>query len=101
MGHAHARSAARRDDNEREMVEAWRRLGCLWFAMPPGVGFDGILLSASRGVMIVEVKRVQPGRKKWTITEIEQNVRAQVEQLGIAYYIVSTLDEALALVGAE
>lgn len=88
---------AKRDANEREMVEAWRALGGLWFAQPPGSGFDGILLTVN-GVHFVEIKNKDGRGTKLTPNELR--MKREIEARGAEYEIIYSIEQALALVGA-
>jgi hypothetical protein len=85
--------ANRRDANEAEIVEFWRRMGCVWIPMKPGQGFDGLLIDRM-GLFIVEIKGV--GGK---LTECEKDLMDKVESLGEEYYIIRDLQDAALLIG--
>jgi hypothetical protein len=90
--------AAKRDANEREMVEAWRALGALWIPQTLEAGFDGVLLFQGK-THYVEVKAIR--HEKYTLTANEQRASVLIERRGGHYAIVTNMAEALALVGAE
>src|SRR5512146_1022919 len=92
---------AKRDANEREMVEAWRALGALWFPQPEAAGFDGVLVTAAGVVYFVEVKDLREHHNKFYLTEAERRRREELIALGQRYEVVSNMAQALALVGAE
>src|SRR5512146_1557239 len=94
-----AMRAAKRDQNERKMVEAWRACGALWVPMGPDAGFDGVLIFQGCA-HIVEIKQVS-GPKRYTLTQNELHTCLEMERRGVTYHIVCNMTEALALVGAD
>ena len=87
----------RRDANEASLVALWERCGCVWVPMPPGVGFDGILLHYFSGIFIVEIK--MPGSYKLTAKEVA--MKDKLEAHGITYRIIQTEVDAARLIGAD
>lgn len=86
--------ADKRDANEKELVQVWRQVHCMWVPMDRNAGFDGVLISPFTGVHIVEVKN--PARK-WSLTDAEKETKAEVEARGCIYNIVQTVDDAIEL----
>lgn len=91
--------AAKRDANEREMVEAWRALGALWIPMGPDAGFDGLLLFRGK-VHIVEVKDTRQTNGRYQLTTRETMLGLQMAVHGVPYNIITNMTQALALVEA-
>ena len=85
----------RRDENERQLVEFWRAMGCHWVEMSRHAGFDGVLV-ALNGTHIVEVKN--PARR-WALTAAEVARKQAVEAAGGVYHIVETDDDARKVIG--
>ena len=85
----------RRDNNEADILDLWKALGCHWIPQPRQNGFDLVLI-ARNGAHIVEIKN--PARK-WELTEAEQRRKAKVEAAGGTYHIIQTYDDARRLVG--
>lgn len=86
--------ADKRDANEKDLVTVWRRMHCHWIPMDRNAGFDGVLISPHTGVHIVEVKNPE---RKWSLTEAEEKVKAEVLARGARYNIVETIDDAVRL----
>ena len=86
----------KRDDNEANLIELWRRAGCVTIQMSRDAGFDLVVISPRNGVHLVEVK--MPG--KYTLTKNERETCLDVEQVGGVYNIVQTDEQALELVEA-
>ena len=61
--------------------------------MKPGQGFDGLLITP-HAIHIVEIKN---GKRKWSLTDCEQQTKERIEALGQSYDIVENLDDALAM----
>jgi hypothetical protein len=91
--------AAKRDANEREMVEAWRALGALWIPMGPDAGFDGLLIFHGK-IHIIEVKDTSQTNGRYRLTDNEAVMMSIIEHRGAKYTIITNMTEALALVGA-
>ena len=89
--------ASRRDSNEREIVNFWRRVGCDWIPQSREAGFDGLLF-APNGMHIVEIKH--PDTRN-DLTPRERTTKKNVEFHGDKYNIITTLAEAAALIGME
>lgn len=88
--------AQKRDSNEPAIVQALRRVGCVWIPMDKMAGFDAIVISPRTGTHIFEIK--DPA-KKWKLTPAEEKRKAEVETAGGLYCIVTTADQALIIVG--
>lgn len=84
--------AQKRDKNEPEIVEALRRVGCVWIAMDRNAGFDGIVISPRNGTHIYEVKNPA---EKWELTPAEKKRKAEVETAGGVYNVVLGVEQAL------
>lgn len=80
----------RRDENDAEIVEVFRRFGVPFVQGLPGQGFDYIV-GLPGGVKLVEIK--YPGREK--LTDKECKVQ---ELFGDDFVVVTTVEEAIALV---
>lgn len=87
--------ANRRDVNEREIVDFWRQMGCIWIPMVPSQGFDGLLIDRGR-LYIVECKNPAVS---WKLTPAEMELSRRVEDIGGAYHIIETVEAAAALIG--
>ena len=87
---------SRRDDNELQIVNIWRRMGRIWIPQDRNAGFDGILIDHER-VYIVEIKQPKTGR----LTEAEKVCKARIEAMGVPYNIITTLEEAAQLIGLD
>jgi hypothetical protein len=98
---AHGYHIARRDANEKEMVEAWRACNALWFPQPEKAGFDGLLITAAGDIYFVEVKDLRENHNKFYLTDREREASAEIKARGGRYEIVTNITQALALVGAE
>jgi hypothetical protein len=85
----------KRDDNEEEIVEFWRQMGCVWIPMSRTAGFDGVLVDRRIRVFIVEIKNP---RVRWKFTEAEKKLRAEI---GNAYHTIFNRADAAALIGLE
>ena len=89
--------AAKRDRNEKPIIDYWKSCGCIWIPMQPGQGFDGLLID-STGLYIVEIKNAE---YKWQLTTDEAQLKAEVESMGQKYYVIQSLDEAAKLIGMD
>ena len=83
-----------RDDNEPEVFDAYIRIGAYARRMPPGSGFD-LLVILEGQIEIVEVKRIGDNR----LTDVERTFKAAWEAAGGKYHIVHTAEEALGVYG--
>ena len=83
-----------RDDNEPEVFDAYIRIGAYARRMPPGSGFD-LLVILDGHIEIVEVKREGDNR----LTKVEKTFKAAWEAAGGIYHIVHSAEEALAIFG--
>ena len=82
--------AAKRDDNEKEIVEYLRGCGARVQFMDKDAGFD--LLVTYQGIhFVVEVKN--PARK-WKLTDAEKETQEQMEGKGAPYFIIEDIDDA-------
>lgn len=91
------RRAARRDDNEREIIDALRAAGA-YVKQINDEGLADLLVWFGGRCMIVEVKdgKKPPSARK--LTEAEQKFHD--EYPGDNLFIVNSVDEALALLGS-
>jgi hypothetical protein len=87
----------KRDKNERAIVEFWERAGCVWIAQSRYAGFDGLLLSRGE-VYFVEIK--QPSERN-RLTENEKRTKENIEYHGDKYNIITSIEEAAALIFME
>lgn len=79
----------RRDENDSDIVEVFRRFGVPLIQGLPGQGFDYIAGLPS-GIKLVEIKF--PGREK--LTEKEKKVQ---ELFGDDFVVITIVEEAIAL----
>ena len=90
-------SHSRRDTNERAIVQFWRSVGCDWIPQSREAGFDGILFAAN-GMHIVEIKRPEC---RDDLTDNERRTKANIEFHGDKYNVITSVEEAAYLIGAE
>ena len=88
--------ADKRDDNEKELIAFWRAAGCVWVALHPGQGADGILLHRGH-LHVIEVKSTSGGK----LTDCETHMMAECERCQVPYEIVHNLDEAMYVIDSE
>ncbi len=83
--------AHKTDENQSAIIDTLRDAGAYVQIMQPEDGFD--LLVAYRGeLFIMEVKR--PGHIG-ELTQNEKDKRDGVEKMGVPYYIITEIDDAL------
>ena len=82
--------AAKRDDNEKEIVEYLRAAGARVQFMDKDAGFD-LLVTYHGKHLVVEVKNPL---RKWKLTDAEKETQEQMEDKGASYFIIETLDDA-------
>ena len=88
--------AQKRDANEPAIVQALRRVGCVWIPMDKMAGFDGIVISPRNGTHIYEIK--DPS-KRWKLTDAETRRKSEVEAAGGLYCVVLSAEQALIIAG--
>lgn len=79
----------RRDENDGEIVEVFKRFDIPYVQGLPGQGFDYIVQTIF-GVKLVEIK--YPGREK--LTEKEAEV---AKKFGTDFIVITTVEQAIAL----
>jgi len=90
------RRAARRDDNEKEIVAAMREAGAYVKAINDEGLFD-LLVSYRGKTLLIEVKDGAKPPSARRLTEAEQKFHD--EWPGSDLYIINSVEEALALLG--
>ena len=88
--------AQKRDSNEPEIIQALRRVNCVWIPMDRTAGFDAIVISPRTGTHIFEIK--DPA-KRWKLTPAEEKRKSEVEAVGGLYCIVLSAEQALIIAG--
>lgn len=84
-----------RDKNEAALIELWRACGCFVSQMDRMKGYDLVIVCPRTGVHIVEIKNPA---YKWTLTDDEKKIKAEVEAAGGRYNIIETDEQARRLV---
>ena len=87
----------KRDLNENSIVRFWQGLGAMWTPQKREAGFDGLLAYRER-LYIVEIK--QPSERN-RLTQNERETRDCMVMMGIAYNVVTSIEEAAELIGAK
>lgn len=89
------RRAARIDSNQPEIVAALRNAGAVVFHLHTVKNLFDLLVAYKGNVYCVEVKdgNLQPSKRKLTVGEME--CKQKLESVGVTYYVVSSVDEAL------
>ena len=88
--------AAKRDDNEKEIVEFLRACGARVQFMDKDAGFD-LLVTYQGKHLVVEVKNP---KRKWKLTDAEQETKRQIQHADGVYYILENENDArLMLIG--
>lgn len=87
--------AERRDHNEAEIIAALREVGCIVWQCGGLMGYD-LLVCHRTGNYFIEVK--MPDRRD-KLTPNERAKKALIESVGGKYHIVTSVDEALQVVG--
>ena len=82
--------AAKRDDNEKEIVEYLRAAGARVQFMCKDEGFD-LLVTYQGYHHVVEVKN--PTRK-WVLTDAEEKTLEEMEHAGGMYWIIEDITDA-------
>jgi hypothetical protein len=86
--------ANRRDTNEPEILDLFKKMGALWKPMQPGAGFDGLLICRGH-IYVVEIK--MPGKK---LTECEHDMQFACIMNDVVYYVLNSVEDAQAMVEA-
>lgn len=86
----------RPDSNKRELVDFWRRIGCVVLVHDVYAGCDLTLVCPKTGVHLVELKT--PATRA-DLTPREKKLQAELEEVGGKLEIVCDLDEAARLAG--
>lgn len=88
------------DANQPKIVSALRDVGAVWIPTSgdPRIGFDGIVLFRGK-VYIAEIKNGELSLSARKLTDTEQNRKAQIESVGVHYWIIEDVDDALKMLG--
>ncbi len=86
------------DANQREIVAALRKVGCIWIdcSGDPAIGFDGLVIRKGQ-IWIVEIK---DGLKPPSARELTRREKLRHEELavqGVKIHVVQSVEDALAL----
>ena len=92
-----AARASKRDKNEKAILEFIEAAGCVVIQMEPGQGFD-LLVIAQNGIHIVEIKNPA---YRWELTHDESMMKISVEQVGQAYHICESIQDAGNIIGKD
>ena len=79
-----------RDDNERHITAVLSRWKVHYIQMPPGAGFDLLVM-----VNPVELWEVKNPALKWSLTKTEQAAKTYCRERGIPYRIIETMEQAV------
>lgn len=85
----------KRDANEAEIVEFWRRLGGVWVKQSRDAGFDGVL-GLDGKVYLVEIKNPD---YTWDYTPAEVKRYTEFSATLVPIYTIETLQDAAEMVG--
>jgi hypothetical protein len=88
--------ADKRDKNEHDILAFFKAAGCVWVAMKPGQGFDGLLLHRGH-LHIVEVK----SGKRWKLTDCEAKMQGDAMIQGVDYHVITSVEDAQRLIDSE
>lgn len=90
------RRAARRDDNERDIINALVNVGCLVQQITQGDGVPDLLVGVPSGrLIIIEVKDGAKPKSQRRLTEKELAWHSKWERFPV--FIVETIEEAVKL----
>lgn len=87
------------DANQADIVDTLRRCGAEWIPVSgdPTIGFDGLV--AFRGKLeVVEVKDGSKPPSERRLTDREAKRKAQLENKGVSYNVLESVDDALRLI---
>lgn len=84
--------AARADSNQREIVEAFRKLGCSVKVVSQLKGFADLLVARNFRTMVVEVKDGSKPPSARKLTKDEQEFRESWKGI---YVVVESVDDAI------
>lgn len=88
------RRAAKRDDNEREIIKAMEAVGCLVQQLSQGDGVPDLLVGCPSGkLIVVEVKDGAKPRSGRKLTEKELAWHSRWSRFPV--FIVETVDDAV------
>jgi hypothetical protein len=78
-----------RDQNERNITAVLDRYRVRYHRMPPGVGFDLLVM-----VGPAEFWEVKNAALKWSLTKAEQETKEYCKTRGITYRVIETIEQA-------
>ena len=87
--------AQRRDKNEREIIDALESAGASVIQMDKSAGFD-LLVFYMWKIYVAEVKRPD---KKIKLEDNEMDTCEIITRQGCKYYILTSIDQALDMIG--
>ena len=94
------RQAARLDDNHQEIVKALERVGAAVLSIAQLKNAFDILVGYRGKLFIMEIKdgNKPPSQRKLTAGELK--TADKFEAVGVTYYVVLSVKEALKIIGA-
>jgi len=87
---------ARRDDNERQILNLLTNLGVWWYQMPRDAGFDLLLAWRSR-LYIVEIKNDGRNQSARRLTPNEIATQMALTAVGVEYHVAENADDVLSI----
>ena len=88
------------DDNQSDVVAAFRAYGAVWIPTSgdPSIGFDGLVAYRGR-LEIVEIKDGSKPPSQRRLTQLEAKRSDQLQDKGVAYNVIESVKDAIALIG--
>jgi hypothetical protein len=95
------RRAARVDENQKEIVEALRKLGAVVIHTHTLKNAFDVLVAYAGKLHIMEIKNPKQPPSKRKLTEGEAKLSEQLQQVRVKYNVVHSVDEAIAVLFAD
>lgn len=89
------------DANQREIVDALRKVGAVWISTSgdPSIGFDGLIAYRTR-LLPCEIKDGSKPPSARRLTDNESKRAYQLAHVGVKVSVVTSVEDALRLIGA-
>ena len=93
------RRNCRTDSNQQEIVAALRKRGAVCLITSQLKNCFDILVCHNSNVYLVEIKdgNLPPSARK--LTKGEQQFKEKVESVGVKYHVITSVDEAISMIG--
>jgi hypothetical protein len=92
------RRAARTDNNQKEIVEALRKIGCCVLPTHQLKNAFDLLVGFRGRLYIMEIKDGSKPPSARVLTDGEIECKKKFESVGVNYHVINSVDEAIELV---